>query len=384
VQLYDSTVKKVAFSSKHDFEMKDIFDAQDELGRQVVESLQGRLPLTLRRAADRYSSDTRAFDEFMAGFQESYSGRQEILISAAEHLSRAVGIDPKFPIAHATLALVSAHLYSEFDPQRSWLDKAEHHCREALSLDPALPEGHLARASILWSPAKNFQHAETIAALEQALEAQPNLEGAHNRMSSVCWHIGRTEDAHIANERAQQSNPKARPVNSIWIHACKGNFAHALEEAVAGLKQAPDNLNFLNLSSYFSILCRDLDQAEQRLADGLRLRPDEPLLIASQGLLHARRGESAVAQECVRRALDSPRSFAHTHHVHYQIAGIYAAAGETDKAMGWLRRAADTGFPCWPFFLADPFLESLRNQVEFKRLIDDLRRTYTSLKIQRL
>jgi TolB-like protein/Tfp pilus assembly protein PilF len=384
VQLYDSTVEKVAFSGKHDFEMKDIFAAQDELGRRVVDSLQGHLPLTVQRAADRYSSDPRAFDEFMSGFQESYSSRQEILISAAEHLSRAVGIDSEFPIAHATLALVSAHLYSEFDPQRAWLDKAEHHCREALRLDPALPEGHLARASILWSPAKNFQHAEAIAALEQVLEAQPNLEGAHNRMSSVCWHIGRTEEARIANERAQQSNPKARPVNLIWVHACEGNFARALEIAEAGLKQAPDNLNFLGLSSYLSVLAGDLDQAEQRLADGLRLRTNEPLLIASQGLLHARRGESAVAQECVRRALDSPRSFAHTHHVHYQIAGIYATVGETDKAMGWLQRTADTGFPCWPFFLADPSLESLRDQVEFKRLIDDLRHTYTSLKIQRL
>ena len=384
VQLYDSTVKKVAFSSKHDFEMKDIFDAQDELGRRVVESLQGSLPLKVRRAADRYSSDPRAFDEFMSGFQESYSSRQEILMDAAEHLSRAVGIDPEFPIAHATLAVVSAHLYTEFDTQRAWLDKAEHHCREALKLDPALPEGHLARASILWSAAKNFQHAEAIAALEQALEAQPNLEGAHNRMSNVCWHIGRTEEARIANERAQQSNPKARPLNLVWVHGCEGDFAHAVELAEAGLKHAPDNRNFLCGTAYFSLLAGDFPRAEQRLADGLRRWPGEPLLIASQGMLHARRGESAAAHECVGRALDSPRSFSHTHHVHYEIAEIYATLGEPDKAMGWLQRTADTGFPCWPFFLADPFLESLRDRVDFKRLIDDLRRTYTSLKIQRL
>lgn len=85
----------------------------------------------------------------MSGLQESYSGQQEILESAAGHLSRAVDIDPEFPIAHATLAVVSVHLYFEFDPRRAWLDKAEHHCREALRLDPVLPEGHLARAAIL-------------------------------------------------------------------------------------------------------------------------------------------------------------------------------------------------------------------------------------------
>ena len=305
-------------------------------------------------------------------------------MSAAEHLSRAVAIDPEFPIAHATLALVSAHLYFEFAPQRAWLDKAEHHCGEALRLDPALPEGHLVRASILWSPAKNFQHAETIAALERALEAQPNLEGPHNRMASVCWHIGRTEEARIAHERAQQLNPKARSVNPIWVHACNGDFARAVEVAEAGLKQAPDNRYFLNLSAYFSLLAGDLARAEERVAEGLRLWPEEPLLVGSQGMLHVRRGENALALECVRRALASRRSFGHTHHVHNQIADIYAAVGEADKAMGWLERTADTGFPCWPFFLADPFLESLKDKVEFKRLIDVLRRTYTALKIQRL
>ena len=82
------------------------------------------------------------------------------------------------------LSFVSMNMHFEFDPQRTWLQQAEEHCRRALALDPALPEGHLARAWILWSPAKNFQHAEAIAALEQVLAARPNLERAHNRMAS--------------------------------------------------------------------------------------------------------------------------------------------------------------------------------------------------------
>ena len=70
-----------------------------------------------------------------------------------------------------------------FDAQRTWLEKAEHHCHRALALDPGLPEGHWARSAILWSPAKNFQHADAIAALEQVLAARPNFDRAHNRMA---------------------------------------------------------------------------------------------------------------------------------------------------------------------------------------------------------
>ena len=88
-----------------------------------------------------------------------------------------------------------------------WLQQAEDHCRLALTIDPALPEGHLARAWILWSPAKNFQHAEAIAALERVLAARPTLERAHNRMATICLHIGRLEEGRFAHEQALRSNP---------------------------------------------------------------------------------------------------------------------------------------------------------------------------------
>jgi hypothetical protein len=51
---------------------------------------------------------------------------------------------------------------------------------------------------------------------------------------------------------------------------------------------------------------------------------------------------------------------------------------------GWLERSVDTGFLCWPFFRIDPHLENLREEPAFTRLVADLERTYTALKIQRV
>ena len=131
------------------------------------------------------------------------------------------------------------------------------------------------------------------------------------------------------------------------------------------------------------LISGDLDLAEQRLAIALQHLPDEPLITSLPGMLHARRNQSDAALECVRRALDLPRSFGHTHHTYYQIASVYAVLGETDKAMAWLERSVDTGFACWPFFKIDPHLEPLREKAEFKRLVADLEYKYTALKIQK-
>ena len=47
--------------------------------------------------------------------------------------------------------------------------------------------------------------------------------------------------------------------------------------------------------------------------------------------------------------------------------------------MAWLEHAADTGFPCWPFFRIDPHLESLRREPAFIRLVADLEQKYAAL-----
>jgi DNA-binding SARP family transcriptional activator/Tfp pilus assembly protein PilF len=384
IQLFDATVHKTTLSEKHDFLLDDVFEVQDEIGRRVVESLQSRFPPIVPKSRDRYSSDPAAYNEFMEGLRESSSDREDVLRSAAQHLLKAVERDPEFALAHATLSFVSMNIHYEFDPQHAWLQRAEDHCRRALALDPALPEGHLARAWILWSPAKGFRHADAIAALEQVLAARPNFERAHNRMAGICLHIGRLAEARAAHEQARLVNPKTRSGNLEWFHIFSLDLAPAEEAAEAWFQERPGSMYALVTRIVPPLLTGDLDLAEQRLATAVKQLPDEPWLITFEGMLCARRRRADLALQCVRRALDCPRSFGHTHHTYYAIACIHAVLGETDTAMAWLERSVDTGFACWPFFRMDPYLESLREEPAFTRLVADLEQTYASLAILRL
>jgi len=382
MHLFDAMMQKSISSEQYDFALDDVFDVQDEIGRQVVESLRKRFPPAVRKSRDRYSSDPEAYSEFMAGLRESYSDRPDTLESAIQHLSTAIERDPEFALAHAWLSYVSTSMLYTFDPRPARLEKAEHHCRRALMLDPALPEGHLARAFILWSPAKSFQHAEALEALEQVLAVQPNLEQAHNRIASICLHVGRLHEARTAHERARRSNPKTRSGNLEFIYLYSGDFTRAEEAGDAWIRDRPGAKYALFFHPQPPLMSGDLDVAEKRLAPALHQLADEPLITSLQGMLHARRNQSDAALECVRRALDLPRSFGHTHHTYYQIACVYAVLGDTDKAMAWLERSVDTGFACWPFFKIDPHLEPLREKAEFKRLVADLEYKYSALKIR--
>ena len=106
MHLFDAMTQKSISSEQHDFALENVFDVQDEIGRQVVESLRTRFPTAPPKSRDRYSSDPEAYSEFMAGLRESYSDRRETLESAIQHLSKAVERDPEFALAHAWLSYV--------------------------------------------------------------------------------------------------------------------------------------------------------------------------------------------------------------------------------------------------------------------------------------
>jgi serine/threonine-protein kinase len=383
LQLYDGIAQKISYSEKHDFTLENVFDVQDEVGRRLVGALHSRFVSAAPRSRDRYSSNPEAYNEFMAGLGESFAKRPETLKGAVQHLARAAELDPDFALAHATLSHVSMILEFEFEPQCGWLEKAEHHCKRALGLDPGLPEGRLARAWILWSPARNFQHLEAIAELEQVLAARPNLERAHNRMSTICWHIGRLEESRIAHERSQRSRPKAETGNLWWFYLATGDFAR-LEVEAARLAQREMSMYDIHGYALAALYAGDLELAEKRLEVALKHAPDEPLIVGAQGMLYGRRGQRQLALQCARKALDSPRSFGHTHHTYHEIACIHGALGDKERAMAWLERTVDAGFPCWRFFRVDPHLKCLHDTPEFERLVTDLEGTYSMRKIKQL
>jgi len=384
LQLFDATTRKIAFSEKQDFKLENVFDVQDEIGACVVASLQSRFSVAApKKTRERYTSDPEAYGEFMAGLHESTSNFQATLESAVHHLSKAAELDPGFALAHATLSYTCANVYF-LNPQRAWIERASHHCEHALTLDPDLPEGHLARAWILWSPEKNFQHAEAIAALEKVLAAQPNLERAHNRMSAICAHIGRLKEAAIADERARLCNPKTKARNLGYNFLYVGDFERAEVAAKAWLAEVPVWPHAASFAAECALMNRDLDLVAERLAAGFSCLPDDPMLLSLQSAWYACRGDKTGALECAHKSLESPQPFIHIHHAYHRFAETYAMLGNLDKAMGWLQRAAETGFPCWCYFRLDPHLENLRQLPAFHTLVDGWERKYSALKISHL
>src|SRR5262245_27151794 len=111
-------------------------------------------------------------------------------------------------------------------------------------------------------------------------------------MAAICLHIGRFQEARLAHEQAMRSNPKNRTYNLEYLYLYSGDFARAEEAAQAWLSEAPCNWNALHFAPQPPLMTGDLKLAGLRLAAGLKLHPDDPLLLSLQGILHTRRKET--------------------------------------------------------------------------------------------
>lgn len=377
VELFDSHLQGSCFIRKFVLNVNRPFEHVDDIATHTARALKRPLRATDPQSRARYSRDPLAYGEFIQGYRSSYTGDHKLLQEAARHLMNAMARDPVFALAHAILSFVCTKLHFEIDPSRSWLEKAEFHCQRALELDATLPEGHVAKAFLLWGPSKNFQHIEAISELKRALTLQKNLPHAYSRLGTILAHIGLLDHSRAMFERGRPFNPRKTVSHSIaQVYLWSGEYELALEELRKWRVDDPTNKYAIHFALDLAILTGELEEAKRLLGEAGSLAEEEPMIIALQGVMHASLGESEEALRCINRACTNPKSFGHAHHSYYEIACILSLLNQPEVAFAWLERSVDTGFACWPFFLKDPSLKNLRRHPQFELLVSSLQAKY--------
>ena len=116
----------------------------------------------------------------------------------------------------------------------------------------------------------------------------------------------------------------------------------------------------------------NLEEAQKAVDERLPRAPDDHGLLMQQALLLALKGDIRAAQDRVPGILakiqlnDQSR-----HHSTYHAACVYALAGNTSEAVKWLKETAATGFPNYPLFAGDPYLDRIRTAPDFIHFMED-------------
>jgi len=371
----------------YDLAQQDLLSLQDFIADRVTAALKIQVTAAERaRVYRRYTQNAKAYDFYLRGRESvPYAGYvTEELMQALDSFERALELDPNYALAHAGVAAVSARIYNSVasdENRQRWRERAIREVRAALQLDPNLAEAHWALAVVY--NGTDFEYDRAAEASRRALELNPSLDTAHQSLAGAYIHLGLLDLVEGELQAAQEINPQTPVDRQDWLRALVALHSGRYAEAVRLLEErsrtrGPDVLMswFLAQALYYR---GERDQAEKMLA-GLQ-RGGEPDVRAQATLASflAARGERTRAQELLRAAMARP-SF--EHHAAYSAGATYAQLGQPAEAVRWLRRARDTGWLCYPWYVNDPLLQPLKQVAEFREFMEEFRKSWEAAHVR--
>ena len=203
-QLVDTHTDFPLWSERYDREMQDMFELQDEIARKIAEALRVTLsPQEQAELAAKPTENLRAYDFYLRG--RSYArreSRQELEL-AREMFESAAALDPRFALAYAAVANVSALHYYRYGHEQAWIDGAKAAATRAAALQPHLPEADIARAWVCYA---DRQYAEAVRLARGALDRKPDCEGGYYLLGRALFSVGRFHEiAEIAEAAVQMA-----------------------------------------------------------------------------------------------------------------------------------------------------------------------------------
>lgn len=370
-QLIDADTDDHLWAEKYDGGVEDVFGIQERIARVIVAELELRLTVDEdRRLAERTIDNIHAYECYLRARQQGWRWRKDAIDQAIQLLRN--GLTLLGDNARLYAALGVAYLqYREagIDFGERPLIEAEACARKVFDLDSACAEGLRLRGWIHYS---RGQIQGAVHDLKSALDLEPSDADTLLLLSNCYLISGQVAAARPLIDRLVAVDPLTPLTHCMpaWADILEGNFAAAIEPYRKMFEMDPGNpmarlfyLWVLLLNRRDDLISTILESYPQDVRETV---PARVAFFVAAALTANRRGASLPAlTPQVEAAANGTDVFARI------LAGGYAIAGNSDRALHWLEVAVDRGFINYPFLSRfDPSLENLRRDQRFSRLMD--------------
>ena len=278
VRLVDARTDLTIWSESYDRDLTDIFTIQSEVAQTIANKLTATIsPEEKKRIEAKPTENLEAYDRYLrakqlitfADVNALFGYYERHLIDAIALLEQAIRLDPKFTLAYCASAKANATLCFRYDSTLARRASSDEAVKQALRLQPGLPEVHLAYAYHLYGVYRDYEQARVELAIAR--------RGLPNDVEAI--------------------------VGAAWIDRRQGKW----EEAIRGFNEAisldPRNIApLVHLGSTLADLRRfaGTEEAYNRAID---LAPDQPMLKAQKALWLTRKTGNITTLSSVIAAL---------------------------------------------------------------------------------
>ncbi len=344
------------WSENYDRTLTDIFAIQDEIAGHVVESLKVRLLGAEVAVADRGTSSVEAYNEFLRGLYFLDRTTEENLARAVAAFEEAIRLDPEYARAYAVLAIAQQQTFSgwattsgthdgsfveNFERMRGNVDKA-------LELDPDNESSLIAKTMI--AVVAEWDLPASLEAGEKLARMYPNHPHAIGWHATGLFFAKRFDEAEEFLLRAVEIDPLSianwRSLGDVYM--ASGRCDDAIATYQRALNLAPGTGRFNGRIARCKLFQGDLVQARAYNA----LEPVEWVRETNDLIID---GRSDTGPEWQARVDAYEQKYGYGNS--YQMAEIYADAGDLDKTFEWLGHTARVKDPGGPWAMVMQFFE---------------------------
>jgi TolB-like protein/Tfp pilus assembly protein PilF len=373
-QLIDARQEGHVWSDEYDrsWTLDELFEVQSEVAEKIASSMKAAMtPEEITRMVADPTQNLEAYRLYILGRHYLYRRVNvgEALDQGIGFLRQAVGLDPDFAQAHASLAYAyssKATVYVVTPPQEWWpLWEAE--AREALRIDSTLAEAHYQLASFKMTIEWDWDGAE--ASFQRALEYAPDDAEAHQayswllmvqgRIEEALWEVGRGVELEPNNARFQR-----RVANRLF-------FARRYDESAAEGRRTLELDSNQNTALWFQAWALAYAGSAELAFDAARraaeLGADSADVLGVRAGIHALEGDTRAAQNLVQALLDlSSDRWVEP----YNVWAAYALLGDRDLAFEWLERSLEVRTFGNLLIGVTPWLDPVRDDPRYQAILD--------------
>jgi len=367
-QLIDVKPDKILWRDAIDVKYDKLLTVQDRVAQQIIKELELNLsPVEAANLRPEKPISALAYEYYLRGI-DLYSLNQ--FSAAVGMLEKSTALEPNYAPAWAHLGRAyTTNASLQFGGSEEY-GKAQAAYEKAIALNPALVEPRIYLSNLFTDTGRVEQ---AVPLMRSVIHDSPNNAEAHWELGYAYRFGGMLEESVAECEKARQNNPQVK-INSSALTS----YLY-LGEYDKFLQSLPVN-DFAYILFYRGFAEYHLNRREQAAQDFDRAYDkDASLLPAMVGkaLSYGIKHQNAQGLKLLNKteAKIEERGVSDAEGL-YKVAQAYAALGDKASALHMLRHSIGGGFFCYPYFARDPLLQSLRNEPEFKSIIEQARQRH--------
>jgi serine/threonine protein kinase/Flp pilus assembly protein TadD len=367
-ELVDIVNDAQLWGGQYNRKLDDIFDVQEEIARQISESLRLRLTADDEKRLTRRSTQNReAYKFLLKSHYHLNKWTPEGLQQGMAYARQAIEADPAYAEAYAAVSAVYSLLgsFAILAPAEAF-PKAKAAALKALEIDDSLPEAHTVLAIVRLDYEWDWSSAEQ--ACKRAIELNPNLAWAHAVWSDVLLITGRHEEAMAEAQLGVELDPLSPSLNFklgqklSWM----GDYDRALEQLQKALELDPNFvLTHVMLAHAYAWKGR-YDESLVTCEKVASLYGGSPYSRALPSLILAMAGKTDQAKKILNELKRQPKLDPLSL---ISLAGTHSVLGEKDEAFELLEAAYQEHTGLLIFVGVYPTFDNLRPDPRFIALL---------------